>query len=241
MSKILITCKKIKKSTKYIINEYNRIISLYDEDDIIQKSICIRCKIENEDYNKIIKNYFIPILEIMSNMINDGIIEWESSIEEVNLNSISKDSNNLSKLIEESWERLYIFKSIKYDLTLNFIMHLYINLEKEFLSFINKEYNCDKKTLFSSLKFIEKKENIIIEKELKNKLNLYRNIINVHKHGKGESFDYILSNNLNILNNNGVDGNFSFIFNFKKINIFDLCDAINKLLDLIENQIKINL
>ena len=84
-------------------------------------------------------------------------------------------------------------------------------------------------TLFSSIRLLEKDYNIVFSNEIKSKLNLYRNVINVHKHGSGISFEEIIKEYDFILNNKTVNNNdSSFVFKPDYINVNDIYNVINK-------------
>ncbi len=60
---------------------------------------------------------------------------------------------------------------------------------------------------------------------------MFRNVINVYKHGKGTSLDELKKNNANILNNCLESNNLSFLFNLKFVSFEALYDVMNKFLD----------
>jgi hypothetical protein len=233
--------KKIRKMLKYIKKENDYIMKRYSDDNIKKLSLPLRPskkanKKENENINETLNRVFNPSLTIISQMIDNGIIEWAEASKEINLKDILDNKDSISGLIYESWDKLYILKHISYNFNLNFIMQSYLYLEKELIIFIKENYdnNFDSKTLFSAIKYIEKKFKLKINFKTKRELNLYRNVINVHKHGTGDSLleikkDYYILNNVNTSCNDS-----SFVFNLKYINFKKLYIIINSFLDEIE-------
>lgn len=228
-------CNKTIMMTKYIKKEYDDITKKYNEENIYKN--CYPIKVskkanakQKEDINYILDSLFKSNLSVMSKMIDDGIIEWESVSKEVQLDEF-KEKDFINNLIYEAWDKLYILKHIKYNLTMNFIMQLYLFLEKEINTLVIKLSDNPEKnlTLFSSIRLLEKDYNIVFSNEIKSKLNLYRNVINVHKHGSGISFDEIIKEYDFILNNKTVNNNdSSFVFKPDYINVNDIYNVINK-------------
>lgn len=181
---------------------------------------------------------FIPTFEILLPIIDSGIIELESISNTIDLN-ISQDIFKLyENLIYESWGKLYIYKYIKYNVILNFILQLYIIFERELIINIKKH---DAKfldyTLFNAIKYLERNMGINFSTEIKSKLDLYRNVINVYKHGYGTSYIEIEKNNPNVINfqlNKNIHDN-CFLFKLDKINFYDLYDTIIEFIKTLEN------
>lgn len=231
---------KIKLMLKTLKKEYEEIISNYDEAKIFNKSFPIQAskkctKKQKEQVDKYITNLFIPAFKTLSPMIDEGIIEWDSVSDKVELTSIEYNSKIYENLMYESWDKLYIYKYIRYNTLLNFILQLYIIFERELISTIKKyDSNFSNSTLFGAIKYLEKNFKIVYSSELKSKLNLYRNIINVHKHGYGTSYIDIEKNNADIINFSLNKDNFdyTFLFNLKKIGFTEL---YNTILEFIES------
>jgi hypothetical protein len=234
--------KKIRKMLKYIKKENDYIMKRYSDENIKKLSLPLRPskkanKKENEYINEILNRVFNPSLTILSQTIDNGIIEWAEVSKEIDLRDISYNKNFISELIYESWDKLYILKHISYNLNLNFIMQLYLYLEKELIIFIKDNYdkNFDGKTVFSAIKYIEKEFKLKINSKIKKELNLYRNVINVHKHGDGDSLLEIKKDYYYILNNvNTPCNDSSFVFNLKNMNFKKLYIILNGFLDEIE-------
>lgn len=228
---------KTKKMLETIKKEYNSIIQQYSEDKIIKKSYPIKAKNssnkkEKEYIDSILQQFFEPSLEVISTLIDNGIITWDSAIEEINLDDIS-DNKNIEHLLYESWEKLYIYKHIRYDLIMNFIMQIYLYTEREISRFLYQKYkNENLNTMFSCINIIEK-EGKDIDEVIKEKIDMYRNIINVYKHGKGQSFDEIKKKNSHILNSCFESNDLSFVFNLNFVSFeelyYTLINFINQL------------
>lgn len=223
-----ILSEKIRKMFKYIKEEYDNIMDVYKENNIIHKAIPLKpsnkAKPEQINYiNSILEKFFTPTLEIISKMIDAGVIEWAEATEEIKLEEIISKDKNIEDLIYESWDKLYIYKHIRYDLTFDFIMQSYLFLEKEITNFLNKNSNGQftSNSLFLAIRYIEKELNKKVDDEIKEKLDMYRNIINVYKHGNGSSFKNILNCHSEILNFTNIKSDFSFVFNLEKISLND--------------------
>ena len=163
-------------------------------------------------------------------MVDNGLLVWDSAIEEINLDEIRNNSKKVESLLYESWEKLYIYKHIKYDLIMSFIMQIYLFIEKEISSFLSEKYkNRNLSTLFSCIKVIEG-EGKIFDENIKKKLDMYRNVINVYKHGNGTSLEELKKNHINILNNCYDSKDLSFVFNLKYVSVDDLYETMNSLL-----------
>ena len=137
-------------------------------------------------------------------------------------------------------DKLYIYKKIKYNLFFDFLMQVFLFAERELSIYIIKNYNVDKKylTIFRGLNIIEEKEKIEIESSIKQELDLYRNIINIYKHGDGESYESVKRIRPDIINDIEGDIDMSFVMNTKKIKIDDLVSCIEKLLYDVEQKCK---
>lgn len=237
-----VLAKKLKKMLKYIKKEHDSIMENYSKQNIIHKSIPIKptkkATLEQIDFiNKIIDKTFVPSLELMYKMIDSGIVEWYETTEDVKLSEISTKDKKVEDLIYESWDKLYIYKHIKYDLTFDFIMQSYLFLEKEIIRFMNRnfvEYS-KSKTLFSAIRNIEKELNKEISCDIKDNLDMYRNIINVYKHGNGQSLENIINNHSEILNFTNMTDDLSFLFNLQKVNLDNFYFYATELINAIES------
>lgn len=156
---------------------------------------------------------------------------WDSAIEEINLDEIRNNSKNVDSLLYESWEKLYIYKHIRYDLIMSFIMQMYLFIEKEVSLFLSEKYKSrNLSTLFSCLKLIEK-DGKNVDENVKKKLDMYRNVINVYKHGNGTSLEELKKNHISILNNCFESSDLSFVFNLEHVSVEKLYEIMNKFLD----------
>lgn len=231
-----ILVKKCKKMLKVIKKEYSTIIKYYSDDKIIKKSYPIKAKESSnkaeKDYaESIIQQFFNPTLDKISFLIDKGLVTWDDATEEIDLEEIRSNSKSVSSLLYESWEKLYIYKHIRYDLIMSFIIQIYLFIEKEVSIFLSDKYkNKNLSTLFSCIKLIEK-EGKNIDENIKNKLDMYRNIINVYKHGNGTSLDELKKNHINILNNCFTSNDLSFIFNLEFVSVEELYEIMNSFLD----------
>lgn len=171
---------KTKIMLKTIKKEYEIIIQNYSEEKIIKKSYSIKSRDslnnkEKEYVDSILEQFFEPSLKQISILIDNGIISWDSAIEPISLNDINKDIENFKHLIYESWEKLYVYKHIKYDLIMSFIIQIYLFTEKEIAMFLKQKYKSENlNTMFSCINVIEK-EGKYIDKDIKTKIDIYRN------------------------------------------------------------------
>lgn len=231
-----ILVKKCKKMLKIIKKEYSTVVKCYSDDKIIKKSYPIKAKessnkAEKEYADSIIQQFFYPTLEKIAVLIDKGLLTWDNAIEEINLEEIRSNSKSVDSLLYESWEKLYIYKHIRYDLIMSFIIQIYLFIEKEASIFLSEKYkNKNLSTLFSCIKLIEK-EGKNIDENIKNKLDMYRNIINVYKHGNGTSLDELKKNHINILNNCFESNDLSFLFNLEFVSVEELYEIMNSFLD----------
>lgn len=234
---------KIRRITKHLKDEYSYIIGNYDADKLYKKSYPIRLSkkcIETQENqaNDLIIQLFNPIFDAFAPMIDAGVIELENPLTETNLKNNLDKKEIINSLLEEGTERLYIFKYIKYNLCLSFIMQLYLIFEKELVGSIKKyiDISFNTTSLFSAIKFIEKDKKQKIDNKIKEQLGLYKNIINVYKHGNGTSYSEIQKNNGYIVNEYINIDNFdsAFVFNLEKISFEELYNAINIFLSEIE-------
>jgi len=243
MYKNFIDCKnKILRMIKFIQNEYEMLAENYSGEKIIKKSIPIKVsknidKKDKKQYEKMIYLTFYPILYKMSEMIDDNIIEWSEVSKQVDLKDIEEDKEKIVELFYESCEKLYIYKKIRYNLFFDFLMQIYSFFEREMSKFIinNFNYKSDYISLFSSIRIIETNKNTTINSDVKQNLNLYRNIINVYKHGSGDSYEKIKSTNPDILNIIDYDNDMYFVLNLKKININQFINSIETMLNELES------
>ena len=245
MNKNFSICKnKILRMIKFIVKEYDSIEKNYSTDSIIKKSIPIRLskKVDKKDrkqYENIIELTFSPVLNKMSEMIDDNIIEWSEASSQVELEEIKNEKKKIVDLIYESTERLYIYKKIRYNLFFDFFMQIYIFVERELSKFIIDNYNLNDNfiNLFSGLNLIENKERVEINSSIKKELDLYRNIINIYKHGYGDSYKKVKETNPEILNHVDGDNDMYFVLNIKKINIDQLINCVDKLICELEQKL----
>lgn len=244
MNKDFNVCKnKILRMIKYIVKEYESIEKNYSPDSIVKKSIPIRLskqvdKNNREQYEKIIEHTFSPILTKMSEMIDDNIIEWSEVSNQVELEEIKMNNKKIVDLFYESTEKLYIYKKIRYNLFFDCLMQIFLFFERELSKYIINKYNLNDNyvNLFYGLSIIEKKEKVIIDSSIKKELDLYRNIINIYKHGYGDSYEKVKETTPDILNH--VDGDYDmyFVLNIKKINNKKLINNVEKLLCELEQK-----
>ena len=245
MNKDFIVCKnKILRMIKFIVKEYESIEKNYSSDNIIKKSIPIRLskkvdKKDKEQYENIIELTFSPVLNKMFEMIDDNIIEWSEVSSQVELNEIKKDDKKIVDLFYESTEKLYIYKKIRYNLFFDCLMQIYLFFERELSKYIINRYNINDNyiNLFSGLNIIEDKEKMTVNSSIKKELDLYRNIINIYKHGYGDSYKKVKETNPDILNHVDGDNDMYFVLNIKKITIDQLINVIEKLLYELEQKI----
>ena len=229
---------------KFIVKEYESIEKNYSSDNIIKKSIPIRLskkvdKKDKEQYENIIELTFSPVLNKMSEMIDDNIIEWSEVSSQFELNEIKKDDKKIVDLFYESTEKLYIYKKIRYNLFFDCLMQIYLFFERELSKYIINRYNINDNyiNLFSGLNIIEDKEKMTVNSSIKKELDLYRNIINIYKHGYGDSYKKVKETNPDILNHVDGDNDMYFVLNIKKITIDQLINVIEKLLYEFEQKI----
>ena len=119
---------------------------------------------------------------------------------------------------------------------ITFLMQIYSFFERELSKYVITKYNIKSEhiNLFTCIREIESKEKIKINSDVKEKLNLCRNIINVYKHGFGESYDEIKTSNPSILNIIANDKEMYFVLNLKKIKIENYIKIIEKFLVQVE-------
>lgn len=232
---------KISLMLKTLRKEYERIIFDYNEDKLFKKCFPIQAskkctKEQKKQVDEYINKLFVPTFKTLSPMIDDGIIEWESVSNKVKLPTTQFNYKLYEDLIYESWDKLYIYKYIKYNTLLNFILQLYIVFERELISNIKKyDSSFSDSTLFGAIRFLEKNYNVVISLKIKSKLDLYRNIINVHKHGYGTSYIDIEKNNSDIINFklNRDTYDYSFLFNLNKISFNELYNVILNFINIL--------
>lgn len=219
----------LKKSLKMVYNELSSIIKLYDVDKLYQKSLPLKptkkCNnVQLDDVNKFLEKTYYPYFDALLPMIESGIVECEPILHEC--------QDVVSKTIYESWDRLFNLQFIKYNLILSCIMQIYLFLEQSLIKDLNKYYNFQKETLQDAILFLE--QNFIFKQQDKNILDLYRNIINVYKHGFGRSYNRIKKTHPDILNDNDSNiKNYEFIFKLNKISVDEIYSTVNSLLDSI--------
>ena len=229
---------KIIRMTDFIKTEYLNIISEYSEDKIIKRALPLKAtenleKEKKEVLNKFIYLIFSPSLKKMSEMIDSGIIEWSEIAKDVELEEVAENKELIIDFFYQSHEKLYIYKQIKYNLTFDFLMQIYLFFEKEMISFVENNYTIPSKcsNLFTVIKILEKNLNYEVNTDIKKMLDLYRKIINVYKHGYGESFIAIADSNPEILNFTEEYEDMSFTFKLDKIKIDELYTYIVNFLE----------
>lgn len=245
MNKDFSACKnKILRMIKFIVKEYETIEKNYSTAKIIKKSIPIWLskkvdKNYRKQYENIIELTFSPVLNKMSEMIDDNIIEWSEISSQVELDEIKKDNKKIVDLFYESTEKLYIYKKIRYNLFFDCLMQIYLFFERELSKYIIDKYNLNDNyiNLFSGLNIIEDKEKVAINSSIKKDLDLYRNIINIYKHGYGDSYKKVKETNPDILNHVDGDNDMYFVLNIKKITINQLIIIVEKILCELEQKI----
>lgn len=229
---------KIIRMIDFIELEYSNIILEYSEEKIIQKSLPLKAteKLEKEQrdiINKFIYSMFSPSLEKMSEMIDSGIIEWSEIAKDVEIEDVANNKELVIEFFYQSHEKLYIYKQIKYNLTFDFLMQMYLFFEKEMIIFLENNFKDLTKcsNIFTVIQILEDELGYKIDTEIKKGIDLYRKIINVYKHGYGESFISIANSNPEILNFTEKDKDMSFVFKLDKINIEELYKYIIDFLD----------
>lgn len=109
---------------------------------------------------------------------------------------------------------------------MSFIIQIYLFAEKEIAMFLNQKYKSENlNTIFSCINVIEKEEKYI-DKDIKTKIDMYRNIINVYKHEKGKSFDELKEKNCYVLNYCYDSNYLSFVFNLKFVSFEELYNIL---------------
>lgn len=220
--------KNIKESIQIIYKELSSILNLYDVKRIYDKSLPLKptgkcTKEQINDVVIILEKLYYPYFDALLPMIEKGIVECEPSI--------NKCNDLVMSTLYESWDRLFTFQFIKYNLTLSCIMQIYLFTEQTLIKYLHKYYNFQKDTLQDAIIFLE--QNFSFNIEDKDKVSLYKNIINVYKHGYGRSYNTIMNNYPNILNehNDNKSKNFEFIFNLGKISLEEIYNVFISLLD----------
>jgi hypothetical protein len=219
--------------------EYEYIMKLYSNKIIYEKSLPLKptkkCSDSQiEEVKKSIKNVLYPSFDVLSELIDAGIVELESVSKNDNLSTENLDKNKLlTDLTNDGWDNLYTYKYIKYNLTLNFIMQIYLCFEQELIHYLKDKinYSFNGLTLFSALEILEK--DFKIDSELKEEINKYRNVINVYKHGKGVSYNELIKNYKNVINRDLslTNNDLTFIFNLNNISFNALYNTLIKLLE----------
>lgn len=232
-------CKKINKMCKLLKKEYEEIIELYNEDNIYKKSLPIKAghkcnKNQKKQVDEVIDRMFKPYYSKISELIDHGFFILDGVNDPIDLKAENYNPKLIDELKDRNLEKLFIYRYIKYNMILNFILQLYLMFEKELIICIKSiEENFSEPNLFSTIRFLESNYNFKIKKQNKEKLNLYRNIINVYKHGYGESYLEIEKNNKTIINFKLKEGNdnSAFLFDINKFSFNELYDNITYFLD----------
>lgn len=215
--------------------EFDIIIKNYTKEAIINKSINVRPsknlpKYEKKELKKYIFNLYQPHLDVIYDMIDDGLIKSDGLKEEtIDVSNLSDEEQELM-MIYSCWDTIYMYISIKNNLILSFIMQGYLLIEREMIKYILRKFEKKCVNLFSALKYIEKQCKMKFTSELKEKINMYKDIINIYKHGEGESFNNIKENHKEILNYTIEDIDPIFIFKKDIINFDDFYSCIQLLL-----------
>lgn len=237
---------KCNKMMNYIKKEYQKIIENYSDEELYIK--CIPLRIPTKfDYQKQIEmkkqidKIFNPEINRIKELIEKGLVVWDKPQKwlKTPLKVTPLNAKELTeKAIYESLDRLYILIHIKYNIMLNFILQLYLFFERELNIFLIDDNVPNDGNLFKNIRRLEKKYNIKIDDNLKKNIDLYKDIINVHKHGNGDSFNKILAKRKDILNVTEIYNNDSaFAFNTKKVNFESFYNIINMLLEDISQKI----
>lgn len=236
-------CKdKIIHMLNFMHLEYERIIGNYDEDIIIKKSIPIKASKklsigEQKKLNELMYNLFSPSMKEMAKLIDNGIIEWSEVSKKVELSEIIENETKIIELIYEAHEKMYFYKHIKYNFFFEFLMQMYLFFEKEICKFSENTLNFQSENIFSFLRVLEENFDCYVNSKLKKTVDLYKNIINVYKHGYGQSFLNIVSSNHEILNYTEMDADMSFVFNMNKISIEEFFWTVKELVEEIHANI----
>lgn len=238
---------KIIKMMKFIKIEYDKVNINYEENLILKKCIPLTAssnieETKQQDINNLLYMLFSPSLTEMSKMIDDGIIEWSEVSKNVDLHKIPDDKvaakDDILELFYSAHERLYLYKKIKYNLFFDFLMQMFLFFEEEINKYVQRNINYNSDNIYSSIKSIEQKFLFNMDEEIKNKLFLYKDIINVYKHGFGRSFKKISKLCPEILNYKEEYDDMSFVFNLNKISIKEFIDTLDSLIYNISINIK---
>ena len=238
--------EKIKKMLNFMNSEYEKVNLNYEDDLILKKCIPLVAsskleKSKQNDINEFLYMLFSPSLSEMSKMIEKGIIEWSEVSKNIDLDKIPDDEiaakEDILELFYSAHERLYFYKKIKYNLFFDFLMQMYLFFESEINKFVQRNINYNSVSLCSSIKYIEQAFSFSIDDKIKKEIYLYKDIINVYKHGFGRSFKKIVRSNSEIFNYTEEYEDMSFVFDLNKISINDFIIMINEFMKNIDSNI----
>ena len=185
--------KKIDTIISYVMKEYEDIISIYNTNNLYKKCISLKptkkCdEKEKEFVQKSLDEFFMPYLKIMTDIIDNGLVDFDSIIDELILSEPNM-KKLMEQLINKSLDKLYFYMYIRYNITLSFIMQIYLIFEKEFVEFSIKVFSTSSRTILNLISKIEKTYNLKIDDNIIKLLNKYRLIININKYGYGTSYE----------------------------------------------------
>lgn len=222
------------KEMMYILKkESDRIIKSFNKTRIFYKSLPVKtskkCNTKQKgEINNFLKSLFYPIFDVITPLIQDGLLISKQDV----WHDRDDDWNFVNNIHDIALGRLYTFLYLKYNLNLSLIMQFYLLFEQNLINYLHEEKKFSKNSLFDVCAFLEK-EDIIIDSKIKDKLYMYKCVINVYKHGYGESYNiirnkypYILTNQNETNNKTTDDKNFAFVFNLDKISIKEIYDTI---------------
>lgn len=222
--------KHVKELLRIVYTEFGSMLKKYDKNYIYKKSIPYKVSKKHLDQkdqiNNQLKKIYFPVFDTLYPMIQCGIIECVPE---------NNEENELlkSNVLNDGMERLYSFQLFRYNLQLSFIMQLYLFVEQNMVKFFYQYFGIECNTILDLVKKLE--HNYKFTGEVKNKINMYKDIINVFKHGYGNSYNNIANNYKYILNkyNNQFTKNNDFIFDSNTISLKELYDTFNYLLNTI--------
>lgn len=214
--------RKIKLILDTIKNEFDLIISGFDNDGTIEK-VFSHIKLNDSD-----SKFLNQIKPNLSSFMKDIILDIDEA--KVTLRPCSDDlPNNEIRTINKSLDAFYAIRYVRHNIIMSFIMQIYLTFEKELISFVNLDLHSSVNSLFGAIKILEKSENFKFDEDFKETIDKYRNVCNVYKHGDGPSLEYLIKKYPNLINDfsigsNEVDG--SFIFNLNEISVNELYNLI---------------
>ena len=214
--------KHIKDSLKIVYTEFNSILERYNKEYIYKKSIPYKpskkCTLKQEsEINDLFKNIYYPIFDTVFPMIECGIVEYVLGDKDTEEDKLSNP-----KIIEEGMDRLYSFQLFRYNLNLSFIMQLYLFVEQNLVRLFWQYFNIESNSIFELINKIDNE--LKFDSRIKDKINIYKDVINVFKHGYGSSYNSLLKNHKDLLNQHNIPStkNNDFIFDINKISLNEL-------------------